>query len=185
MAMMLVGVALGMHTPVSCRVGIAVHQTIRCYSEWWRAMLLICVMPWFVWLAAMMLTLPASMHWLLVGGRFQEAREQLKDLDSAKGIELVAEMVRWYSGRRLNGWNYTASALIFAGPRGGHCRLCRMARLLILSSPLSQASGLSSSCSKTATKLHVPRTSFLCIYSCCVTNHNESPVLACVLASVP
>ena len=112
-------------------LGIAEHQTMRGYSEWLRAMLLLCFVPWFVSLPAIMLTLPESMRWLLVGGRFQEARELLKDLDSAKGIELVTVMVRGYSGPRLNGWNYTASAVFVAGPRGHHRRRCRMARLLI------------------------------------------------------
>ena len=165
-------------------LGIAVHQTMRGYIELLRAMLLLCFVPWFVSLPAIMLTLPESMRWLLVGRRFQEARELLKDLDSAKGIELVAVMVRGYSGRRLNGWNYTASACCRAPWRSPPALQDGSSPHLMIPSVASFRPELIV-LKKTATKLHVPGTSFLCIYSCCVTNHDESPVLACVLASVP
>ena len=90
LAMMLVGVAFAVGTLVACGVGIAVHETMGDYSEWWRVMLLICIVPGFVSLPAIMLALPESMHWLLVGGRFEEVRELLKDLNDANGTELLA-----------------------------------------------------------------------------------------------
>ena len=90
LAMALVGAAFAVGTLIACGVGIAVHELMGAGSEWWRVMLIICIIPGFMSLPAMFFLLPESMHWLLVRGRNDEVKELLKELNSLNGTDLLS-----------------------------------------------------------------------------------------------
>jgi len=90
LAMTLVGVGFAVGTLIACGVGIAVHELMGDGSEWWRVMLIICIIPGFMSLPAMIFLLPESMHWLLVRGRHDEVKELLKELNDLNGTELLS-----------------------------------------------------------------------------------------------
>jgi len=87
----LVGAAFAVGTLIACGVGIAVHELFGADSEWWRVMLIICIIPGFMSLPAIFFLLPESMHWLLVRGRHDEVKELLKQLNSLNSTELLSD----------------------------------------------------------------------------------------------
>lgn len=91
LAMSLVGCAFAVGTLIACGVGIAVHEYMSAENPgWWRVMLLICIIPGFISVPAMIFLLPESMHWLLVRGRHEEVRELLIELNKVNETELLA-----------------------------------------------------------------------------------------------
>jgi putative MFS transporter len=91
LAMSLVGCAFAVGTLIACGVGIAVHEYMSVENKaWWRIMLLICIIPGFISVPAIIFLLPESMHWLLVRGRYEEVRVLLVELNKANETELLA-----------------------------------------------------------------------------------------------
>ena len=91
LAMALVGAAFAVGSLIACGVGIAVHELLGADSEWWRVMLMICIIPGLMSLPAIFFLLPESMHWLLVRGRHDEVKELLKQLNSLNSTELLSD----------------------------------------------------------------------------------------------
>jgi MFS transporter, putative metabolite:H+ symporter len=88
LAMLLTGVAFAIGAAFACIAGIEVSTYGG--EEWWRWMLLVCIIPGLVALPFFILYLPESPHWLLVHDRVEECEEKLRELAEANGVEVLA-----------------------------------------------------------------------------------------------
>jgi len=68
-----------------------VHHQFGEGDVWWRVFLLVCVLPGLVGVPLIWLMCPESLHYLLVKGRNDEAKQLLKELAESNGKELLAD----------------------------------------------------------------------------------------------
>mmetsp|Transcript_7181 Transcript_7181/g.14427 ORF Transcript_7181/g.14427 Transcript_7181/m.14427 type:complete len:481 (+) Transcript_7181:20-1462(+) len=88
LAMALTGVAFAIGAAFACVVGVEISQYGG--EEWWRWMLLICILPGLISLPLCWFFLPESPHYLLVHGRVEECEDLLRQLADANGVEPLA-----------------------------------------------------------------------------------------------
>eukprot|EP00286_Rhodomonas_abbreviata_P023632 CAMPEP_0181314324 /NCGR_PEP_ID=MMETSP1101-20121128/14754_1 /TAXON_ID=46948 /ORGANISM="Rhodomonas abbreviata, Strain Caron Lab Isolate" /LENGTH=509 /DNA_ID=CAMNT_0023421403 /DNA_START=195 /DNA_END=1720 /DNA_ORIENTATION=- len=82
-AMTLTGVAFAFGAAFACVAGIWVHDIGG--EEWWRWMLLVCILPGLVSLPLCYFFLPESPHFLMVHGRVEETEVLLRQLAECNG----------------------------------------------------------------------------------------------------